>query len=60
MLLCLTQWNKVAIVSLDFNSDLMQFVTDFEVNIFVAAEVVLTCFIALAEQTLDEVGFSVV
>ena len=60
MLLCLTQWSKVAIASLDFNSDLMQFVTDFEVDIFVAVEVILTCLFALAEQTLDEVGFSVV
>ena len=45
---------------MDFNSDLMQFVTDFEVDIFVAVEVVLTCLFALAEQILDEVGFSVV
>ena len=60
MLFCLTQWSKVAIVRLDFNSDLMQFVTDFEVDIFVAAQVVLTCMFALAEQILNEVGFSVI
>jgi hypothetical protein len=58
MFFCLTQWGIVAIVRLNFNSDLMQLVTDFEVDIFIVVEV--SRLFPLAEQILNEIRFSMV